>query len=885
MSPAAACAEARRRLGNRTALQEAYREQRRLPFLDTLAQDLSYAMRQLWRSPAFAAAAILTLALGIGANVAIYQALHAVLFRDLPVADPARLVQIQLLEDGSPVHVSYPLFRELSQQQQTLAGVFAVSDFPLRQAVLRGRGELRGVQGSLVSGAYFRLLGVPARAGRMLRDEDDRAGAAPVAVLSDAFWTREFDRSPAAIGRVLRINNTIATVVGVAPPGFFGETAGSAPDVWLPISLQPQVMPGDWLNAPSSSWLSVLGRLRPGTSLRQAQAALDPLYRRLTSLTVTRPGKTYTVRLQPANRGIGELEERFGRPLWLLQGIAGLALLIACGNLAGLLLARATARTGEIGVRLALGAGRSRLIRQLLTESLLLGMLGTAAAIPLAARGTRALIAMASAETWRLPVHFGWNAFAFTLALAAVATCLFGLAPALAATRLDLQSALQAGRSAAAGARTRLTRGLIVAQVAISLVLLAGASLFAQSLWNLRHQDFGFDAAQVIAADLPVEFAPAMMRRHTALRGPLFDAATALPGVRSAAVSSFGLLGSMQHTVTASTPERPMGKDDFVRMVHVSERYFETLGIPILAGRGITVEDREKSPPVVVLSQTAVNLFFGGANPVGRYLSTDREYNAQSARLVVGVAHDVRFASARDPFGAVLYVPLAQDPAPVTAILVRPDRDSRAAAGLPTGRHRARRSQPAGGRGPPARTDPRRRAGQREDPGDPLHQFRTARPGSDLHRGLRRDRVCGAAAHARNRRADRARRRAARCDPAAPGGSAPPARCGTCDRRGGSLFRHSRAARIALRHRRVGSHHAGRRGPDAGRGRTARRLAARAPRRPPGSDGRLAPGITRNNVFWSACVHPYSPSPPCWRLRHSPPSPPTSSFATGRSSP
>ena len=573
------------------------------------------------------------------------------------------------------------MFRELSQQQQALAGVFAVSDFPLRQAVLRGRGELRGVQGSLVSGAYFRLLGVPARAGRMLRDEDDRAGAAPVAVLSDAFWTREFDRSPAAIGRVLRINNTIATVVGVAPPGFFGETAGSAPDVWLPISLQPQVMPGDWLNAPSSSWLSVLGRLRPGTSLRQAQAALEPLYRRLTSLTVTRPGNTYTVRLQPANRGIGDLEERFGRPLWLLQGIAGLALLIACGNLAGLLLARSAARAGEIGVRLALGAGRSRLIRQLLTESLLLGILGTAAAIPLAARGTRALIAMASAETWRLPVHFGWNAFAFTVALAAVATCLFGLAPALAATRLDLQSALQAGRSAAAGARTRLTRGLIVAQVAISLVLLAGASLFAQSLWNLRHQDFGFDAAHVIAADLPVEFAPAMMRRHTALRGPLFDAASALPGVRSAAVSSFGLLGSMQHTVTASTPEHPMGKDDFVRMVHVSERYFETLAIPILAGRGITVEDREKSPPVVVLSQTAVNLFFGRANPVGRYLSTDREYNAQAARLVVGVAHDVRFASARDPFGAVLYVPLAQDPAPVTAILVRPDGDSRAAAG------------------------------------------------------------------------------------------------------------------------------------------------------------------------------------------------------------
>ena len=444
LTPGEARAEARRRLGNLAALHEAYRQQRRLPFLDPLAQDLSHGLRQLRRGPAFAAAAILTLALGIGANVAIYQALDAVLFRDLPVADPSRLVQVQLLEDGSPVHVSYPLFRELSQRQQALEGIFAVSDFPLREAVLRGRGELRGVRGELVSGGYFRLLGVPARAGRMLRDEDDRAGAAPVAVLSDPFWAREFGRSPAAIGQVLRINNTSATVIGVAPPGFFGETAGSVPDLWLPISLQPQVMPGDWLNAPASSWLSVLGRLRPGATLRQAQAALDPLYRRLTDLTVTRPGKSYTVRLLSASRGIGDLQERFGRPLWLLQGIAALALLIACGNLAGLLLARATARAGEIGVRLALGAGRSRLIRQLLTESLLLGLLGAVAAIPLATRGTQALVALASGDAWRLPVAFGWSAFAFTMALAALATCLFGLAPALAATRLDVHSALQA---------------------------------------------------------------------------------------------------------------------------------------------------------------------------------------------------------------------------------------------------------------------------------------------------------------------------------------------------------------------------------------------------------------------------------------------------------
>ena len=524
LSPQAARMEAGRRLGNVTSLHELYREQRRLPFLEPLVQDLSYALRQLRRSPGFAAAAILTLALGIGANVAIYQALDAVLFRELPVRDPAALVQIQLLENGSPVHVSYPLFRELSRRQNALQSVFAVSDFPLREAVLRGRGGLRGVAGSLVSGEYFRQLGVSARIGRTLQPFDDQPGAPPVAVLSDAFWSREFDRSPAVLGQVLQINQASATIIGVVPPEFFGETVGSAPDVWLPVSLQPQVMPGDWLNAPSSSWLTVLGRLRPGNSARQAQAALEPLYRELAALTVTRPGKSYSVALTAARRGIDGLEARFGQPLWLLQGIAGLALLFACSNMAGLLLARAMSRGNEIGVRLALGAGRARLLRQWLAESALLGILGTAAAIPLAIWGTRALVMLASQETWRLPVQFGWRAMAFTSAVSAAAVCLFGLLPAVAAARLDIHRALQTGRGAGLAGRARWGRAAIASQIAIAMVLLSGASLFSRSLWNLRHQDLGFDAEHVIAADIPLEFTPAMRKRHTALRAPLFEA-------------------------------------------------------------------------------------------------------------------------------------------------------------------------------------------------------------------------------------------------------------------------------------------------------------------------------------------------------------------------
>jgi predicted permease len=679
LSPADALAAARRHFGPVTQLHETYRDQRRLPFLDTLSQDLAYALRQLHRNPAFAAAAVLTLALGIGANAAIYQVLDAVIFRELPVRDPASLVQVELLENNRPVHVSYPLYRELGARQHVLDGLFAVSDFPLRQAVLRGRGSLRPVKGSIVTGNYFRVLGVKARAGRVFTEDDDRAAASPVIVLSDAFWNREFARSPAALGQLLDINGIAVTVIGVAPPDFFGETVGAVPDLWIPMSVQPRVMPTDYLNAPNSSWLSLLGRLRPGVSARQAEAALDPLYRALADLTAQRPDHDYRVQLQSASRGIAELEQRFGRPLWVLAGITGLVLLIACSNLANLMVGRATARTQEIGVRLALGASRFRIARQLLTEGLLLSVLGTAIAFLLATGGARWLVDWASADGgWRLSLGFEWRHLAFTAAIAVAATCLFALAPAWTASRVDVQAALQSVRRGPSGSRfrNRLGRCLIVAQLSISLTLLSAAALLAHSLWNLRHQDFGFDAAHVVMADVPLEFTNAMIRRNTALRQPLFDRMNAIPGVPSAAVDAFGPLGSVQYTCFLSIPERPWQPGDgYTRRVHISPRYFETIGTPILAGRGITEADRANSPKVVVLSQTAARTVFGRANPLGRFVSADRTFESKDALQVVGVAHDVRFFNPRDPFGFVLYVPLAQAPAPITAVLLRAASD------------------------------------------------------------------------------------------------------------------------------------------------------------------------------------------------------------------
>ncbi len=554
--------KARREFGGVAQMREAHRDERRLPFFDALAQDLSYAFRQLRRSPGFASAAIVTLALGLGANTAIYRVMDAVLLRTLPVADPEKLVLVQLLANDKPHRFSYPLFREMAARQQVLDGMFATSQLPLRQAVLRGRGPQRPVHGAVVTGAYFHVLGIQAHRGRLFTDEDDRASAPPLAVISYDFWTREFDRSLDALGQTIQLNSVVAGIIGVAPPGFYGEVMGDEPDVWLPMSVQPQVMPSDWLNAPSSSWLAVMGRLRNGISARQAQTALDALYRQLADLNVRTDGSTYRVKLEPGSRGLAELAERFGGPLWVLMAIVGMVLLMACCNLANLLLGRATARTHEIGVRLAVGASRSRLVRHLLTESFVLSALGALAGLALARWGSRELVALASqdGDRWHLSLDTGWRVLGFTAALTALATCLFGLAPALAATRVDLHSALQSNRRSGATGRSRslFATGAIVAQLALSLLLVSGASALVRSLWNLRNQDFGFDAERVLIVDLPLEFNKTVMARARALRQPLFDRLNQLPGVRSAAVSGFGPCSAKPAPVRSSVERTPL---------------------------------------------------------------------------------------------------------------------------------------------------------------------------------------------------------------------------------------------------------------------------------------------------------------------------------------
>jgi predicted permease len=644
-----------------------------------MPHDLACALRQLRKGPGFVLAAVLTLALGIGANASIFQVLDALLFRPLPVRDPERLVRVQPLENGKPANFSYPVYRELAARQQVAEAIFATSDYPLHAAILRGRGAARTINVVLASGGYFDALGVAAGLGRVFTEADDRASA-PVAVISEAFREREFGRTD-AIGQILQINKSDVTVIGVAPAAFFGETVGNAPDAWVPMAMAPRLMASDWRNAPRATWLTVMARLRLNVPIREAQPAFDRLVREIDPERARRSDSRIVV--EPAGRGTPGLEAQFERPVLVLMAAVGLVLLIACSNLATLLLGRAAARRHEMGVRLALGARRARLVRQLLVESCLLAAFGGAAALLVAQWGSRALVHLSAVN---VPLDSNWRVLLFTGLVTVIATLLFGLAPALAATRVDIQAALQSARGRTGGPRRQIAgKALVVAQVSLSLLLLSGAGQLARSLGNLRHQHFGFRAENVLMADLPWEFSPTMMARYAAIRGPLFERLNSLPGVRSAALSCFGPMGGDQHTGPLAAPGVPALS---TRIVHVSARYFETMGIPIVAGRGLTDDDRAGARKVAVLGETAARMLFGGANAIGRLVAGDKQFDAKTAIEVVGVARDVRFANPGDPFGVVLYVPIEQSPAPITAVVVRTAGDpSRAAAAVRAALH------------------------------------------------------------------------------------------------------------------------------------------------------------------------------------------------------
>ncbi len=685
MSQKDALAAARRDFGGVTQMREAYRDQQRLPSFDSLFQDLSYALRQMRKSKVFSAAAVVTLALGIGANMAVFRALDAVLLRSLPVRHARDLVYLQPLDFGKPANFDYRVYQQLTGHQQVFSDMFAAGGIWPQDVLLPGGAKIKVEDVRVVTGGYFRILGVNAAIGRLLSEDDDRADAPAAAVLSYRLWERQFGAAPDAIGKLLKVDGVPVTIVGVAPREFLGERIFFEPDLWVPIRLQPSIVKQDWLRDVTFNFLDVFAIRRPGVSMAQAQKAVEPLYVRIQN---HKEGEDRLL-VVSGRHGIlfKEVREQVVDPLRLLMWMVAAVLTIACCNLANLLLARGASRSHEVGVRLAMGAGRGRLVRQLLTESLLIAGLGTVLGFAVAEWGGRMLANWADLGDIKITMDLDWEVLAFVVGVSIAATCIFGMGPALAGTRIDIRSALQGSHRAPGGGQPRqyLGKAFVVAQVSICLMLLAGAALLARSLWNLQQQDWGFESEKLLIAQFPVDM-PAFLD-PTRLKAPetwqrqLIARLSAVPGVRSAALVSGGPLGSLSMAHGVAMPGRPAKVDEQAGVVTVSSRYFESMGIPIVSGRPINEADHAKAARVAVINQSAAHRYFGGADPIGRYICFD-EFDQSKAMQIVGVSRDVRFSNPRENAGPVIFVPLAQQPAQVNSLVLRTQGNPAAVADL-----------------------------------------------------------------------------------------------------------------------------------------------------------------------------------------------------------
>lgn len=534
--------------------------------MQTFLQDLRFGARTLLQKPGFTLIAVLSLALGTGANTAVFSLLDAVLLRSLPVQEPDRLV---LFGDATDVGItsafpnrswhlySYPFFREMRRRSQSFADVAAVNSLPNRVhgVVNAGApgGELEKINAQLVSGSYFPTLGVKALVGRTLTDADDQTpGGHPVAVVSHSWWQRRFGGDPSIVGKTIAVGGTSYAIVGVTPQEFFGTSVGESPDLWVPLAMEAQLPPG-WkgLDEKFFQSLFLIARLKPGVSAEQAGVETNLLFKQILQefagpqLTAEQAQnlKQARVDLTPAGRGLSELRQKFSLPLRILMGVVGIVLLIACANIANLMLARAAARRKEFAVRLALGAGRVRLVRQLLTESLLLAALGGVAGLLVAWWGSQALVMMVSSGPDALPLDVSpeGRVLGFTAGLALLSAVIFGLAPTLRASKTEINQALKGDKGASTGkARSRLGKALVVAQVALSLLLLVGAGLFVRTLVNLQNVDTGYKADNVAVFQVDTDSTGLDGdKRLLSLYHEVEERVKAVPGVQAAAFSFF----------------------------------------------------------------------------------------------------------------------------------------------------------------------------------------------------------------------------------------------------------------------------------------------------------------------------------------------------------
>ncbi len=685
MSPEEARRAAIMELGGVEQVKEQIREVRMGAFLESLLQDLRFGLRSMRRSPGLTAVAVLSLALGIGANTAIFSLMNAVMLRQLPVKDPGQLV---LLGTGrgagdnggfaNTILYSYSFYGEMRQKNQVFSDVSALLSvqFGGMHGAIGGSGNLEPMNVQLVSGTYFSMLGVKPILGRSFTEaEDEPAGGHPVAILSYTWWNRRFARDPAIVGKTVTLGSTVYTIIGVTPPEFFGTTVGQSPDLWIPLSMEKQVSPG-W-NGLQDKWfesLYIFSRLKPGVGVVQADANVNLLarqiWREFAGPVLTREQQQTLehahIELTPAARGLSCLRFEFSVPLQILMAVVGLVLLIACANIANLLLARATTRQREIAVRMAIGAGRARLIRQMLTESLLMAFLGGTLGIGLAWWASEALLAMVSTGAQRVPLDVAPDAsvLAFTIIVSLTTAILFGTAPALRATMVDLTPALKEGRGGVTVAgRSGLAKTLVVAQVALSLVLLIGAGLFLRTLVNFANVDTGFDKEGVLLFGIdPVDVGYKLDSRLVNLYHQIEQRVSAQPGVRSASISYFTFNQGAWSTGVVVQGSRPQPEYS-PNVIHnvVGPSYFTTMGIPLLVGRVFGPQDTATSPKVAVINETMAKEFFPGGSPIGRRFGIGDDTKHSSDLEVVEVVKDAKYLSLREKPYPAAYYPYTQN--------------------------------------------------------------------------------------------------------------------------------------------------------------------------------------------------------------------------------
>jgi predicted permease len=667
----------------------------------------------LLHAKGWTAVVIVSLALGIGANAAIFSGVNALLLTRIPVDDPGSLVRLRYGgrndmvtsssdygysekgKDGQNVRTtfSYPMYQQFLADNKTMTELFAFAPAGRVSAVVDGQAEI--ATSFISSGNYYQGLGVKARLGRTILPEDDKPTAPPVAVISSKYWHTRFQTDPAVLGKTMRVNNVMVTIVGVLEPGFTGvqQPVAELQDIGLPLALDPQVdtqAGTPRLSQPTYWWLQVMGRLKPGATAQQVQGNLEGVFRATARAGMDEylKGLTDTQRSEARNRNRSELPHllvdsaRHGvydvgsnelRSATILSVVVALVLLIVCANVANLLLSRATTRQRELSVRLSLGATRGRLVRQLLTESLLLAFAGGALGIVVGYWGKQLLPAPVNQAAM-----LDWRVLGFVMLVTAVTGVVFGIAPALRATGVNLNDVLkQSGRSVS-GSRSALSKSLLVVQVAISLVLLVGAGLFLRTLDNLRQVDVGFNPRNLLLFRINPQLNRYDEKRQIALYTQMLERISAVPGVRAAALSNPALLSGSVNSTSIYVQGRvyEAGRrdlDNSINRLVISTNFFETMEIPIVLGRGFNARDNETAPKVVVVNEAAAKKYFPNENPIGQHFGSSIE--TTNGLEVVGVLKDAKYNSVRDPAPPTMYVPFQQNRAGSAVIEVRTAAD------------------------------------------------------------------------------------------------------------------------------------------------------------------------------------------------------------------